>query len=152
MLKLKLLLLSGILFSGPLLAFQCYFTLVKDNCWSDYSVTVQVIDVSNNNKVLTITVPKGQFWARQGFACQPRQEFLYHATFEPYIWESGKGEVYHAINYWTLPSASAPGESAWEIPVCYPQAFAAVPLPPQATNNCACDFKQVPPIPPKKLE
>ncbi|STX28651.1 periplasmic protein [Legionella beliardensis] len=152
MIKHKFLLLSGLVFSSQLFAFQCYFTLVKDSCWTDYSVTVNVMDVANNSTAVTVTAPKGQSWARQGFTCQPGQEFLYKATFEPYIWSSEKGEVYTAINYWTLPKAPKPGESAWEIPVCYPQAFSAVPLPPQATNNCACDFSKVPAIPPKKLD
>jgi hypothetical protein len=151
MVRHKFLLISGLLFSSQLLAFQCYFTLVKSNCWADYSVTVNVVDVANNNTVLTIVAPKGQLWARQLFTCQSSQEFLYKATFEPYIWENEKGEVYNAINYWTLPSAIKAGESAWEISVCYPKAFSAVPLPPKATNNCACDFSQVPAIPPKKL-
>ncbi|MGQ3889381.1 hypothetical protein ACQUW5_10155 [Legionella sp. CNM-1927-20] len=145
--------LSGILFSSQLLAFQCYLTLVKDTCWTDYAVTVKVLDAQNNDVNLsTLTVPKGQSWGRQPFTCQPNQKLLYQATFEPYIWENQKNTVYNAISYWTLPSAAKPGESAWEIPVCYPKAFSEVPLPPQATNNCVCNFSQVPPIPPKKLD
>ncbi|WP_419420900.1 hypothetical protein ACNVED_06270 [Legionella sp. D16C41] len=145
--------LGGLIFSSQLFAFQCYFTLVKDSCWTDYAVTVKVLDALNNdNNLLTITVPKGQAWGRLPFTCQPNQKLLYQASFEPSIWENQKGEVYNAINYWTLPPAIKTGQSAWEIPVCYPRAFSEVPLPPQATNNCTCDFKNIPPIPPKKLD
>lgn len=134
-------------FSTPLMAFPCFFTLAKDSCWIDYDVTVVVTDADTSQQVLSINVPKGKSWTRQAFTCQTNQKLLYTATFEPTIWDNGKDAVYSAQHYWALPSAPTSKEKAWEIPVCYPAAFAAVPFPPNVSGNCQCDFDSIPAIP-----
>ena len=145
-----MILISCALFSSKLLAFSCFYTLVKDSCWTDYTVTVVVTNVDTNKKLVTVTVPKGQSWARQAFSCEPNEKLNYTATFEPTIWENGKGALYKAQHYWALPDEPTAKQKAWDIPVCYPSAFAEVPFPPAAGGNCKCDFKSVPPIPPVK--
>lgn len=130
-------------------AFPCYFTLVKDSCWTNYEVTVQVIDTDTQRQILTATIPKGKSWLRQPFSCQPAQKINYTATFKPVIWEHEADKVYSAKRYWMLPDAIRPDQSAWEVSVCFPAAFSTVPYPPDASGNCVCDFASIPAIPPE---
>ncbi|MFJ1268278.1 hypothetical protein ACD661_06895 [Legionella lytica] len=150
---MRLLILSlTYLFASPLWAITCYYTLAKDNCWLKYDVTVEVLDAISAKELTTITVPAGQAWGRVTFPCETNgQKLMYRARYSPYFWESEKGKVYSAKNYWSLPNEVKPGDSAWNVSVCYPSDFAAVPLPPEATNNCQCDFSNIPVIPPKQL-
>jgi hypothetical protein len=136
--------------SSQVFAFQCYLTLVKDSCWTNYDVNVVVLNSENNDTLTTIEVPKGKSWSRQPFACNPGMKLMYRATFLPVFWQSEKGKTYWAIRYWSLPAAIGPKESAWDIPVCFSSAFAAVPFPPDATGNCKCDLFSIPPVPPRK--
>jgi hypothetical protein len=141
-----LIILCGTLLSAQSLAFTCYFTLAKDSCWINYDVKVTVIDATNNQPLTVVEVPKGQSWVRQPFTCQPGQKLIYQASFEPSFWQSEAGKIYMAIRYWSLPAAAMPGDTAWDIPVCYPTAFAAVPFPPTAAGDCKCDFSNIPPV------
>lgn len=127
-------------------SFTCYFTLVKDSCWTNYDVKVVVTDTQTNQELLTIEVPKGKSWGRQIFTCEPSQRLIYHASYQPVFWRSEMGKTYMALRYWSLPAALSKDQSAWELPVCYPAAFSAIPLPPGANNNCHCDFKNIPSI------
>lgn len=144
-----LILLSSLCFSAPLYAFPCFITLAKDNCWANYAVTVTVLDAVTNQQLTVATIPAGQNWVRQAFACQPAQKLMYLATFSPAIWEKDAGKSYHALQYWSLPATAQSGETAWNIPVCYAADFSEVPLPPTATGQCQCNFKEIPPIPPQ---
>lgn len=126
-------------------AIKCYITIAKDNCWMDYNVTVNVLDASNDNKLLaTVIIPEGSAWARQPFVCQPKQELKLQAQFTPVFWQDDVGKVYDGLQYWTLPEKVGAGETVWNINVCYPKQFSEVPLPPQATSNCVCDFSKIP--------
>jgi len=138
----------SVLFTGSVFSFPCYFTLVKDNCWTNYDVTVVVTDANTSDILTRAVVPKGQQWIRSAFVCQPSQKLNYVATFAPTIWEGEENTKYTALSYWTLPASPDPGVSAWEIPACYSGDFSQVPLPPTAISSCKCNFKAVPPIPP----
>jgi hypothetical protein len=139
------------LITAELYAFQCFLTLAKDSCWSNYDINVTVIDASNNQEVATVNLPKGKAWGRQSFSCQPAQEFFYQATYRPVFWQSEMGKIYKSIRYWSLPGVIGPKDTAWNIPVCYPADFATVPLPPDALGNCSCDWSSIPaPTPPPK--
>lgn len=142
------LVISCFFVSTQIKAFPCYLTLVKDSCWTDYNVTVVVFDVASNASLVSVNIPKGQSWVRQSFTCQPAQSLKYQATFQPAFWESDIGKVYMGMNYWTLPTAVTNNDTAWEVPLCYPAAFSEVPLPPDATANCRCDFTSIPAIKP----
>lgn len=133
--------------SSQTFAFQCYMTLVKDSCWTNYDVKMTVYNSANNQVMFTVEAPKGKQWARQPFDCEPATKMMYQASFQPVFWENDKGKSYWAIRYWSLPGAVLPGQSAWDIPVCFPSAFSGVPLPPEATSNCKCDFFSITPIP-----
>ncbi len=135
--------------ASQLFAFPCYFTLAKDSCWKNYDVQVVVTDAQTNKTIITVDVPKGQLWARQAFSCQPAQKFIYSATFKPIFWHSEVGKTYMALRYWSLPSSISKDQSAWNIPVCFPADFSAVPFPPDANGNCKCDFTSIPAIKPR---
>lgn len=141
--------LSGLLFCANAYAFPCFITLAKDSCWINYNVTVVVVDGITNQNITTITIPKGQAWARQSFSCQPAQKFMYLATFTPLIWEKDARKVYRAQRFWSMPGSIEPGVTAWNIPVCFSHDFSETPLPPDSTGNCMCDFSTVPPVPPQ---
>jgi hypothetical protein len=149
----KLLFLSvSCLFASPLWAITCYYTLAKDNCWLKYNVTVEVMDALSAKVLTTATVPAGKSWTRVTFPCETNgQKLMYRAQFSPSIWDSEKGKVYMAKNYWSLPNGVNEGDSAWNVSVCYPSDFSEVPMTPEATGSCACDFSSIPEIPPKKL-
>ena len=139
------------LFCTSLFAFPCVLTLGKSRCWNDYAVTVTILNADKNPNVelAKITIPKdGPTWQRKAFTCTPGEKIMYSATFEPTIWEHGKGAVYMAKHLQILPSTPAPDQKAWEVRVCYPTDFAGLPRP-AATGNCNCDFKDIPPLPPR---
>lgn len=143
----RFLLLNSLFFSSSLFAFPCFITLAKDNCWLNYDVTVIIKDVAVNQQVASITVPKGQAWGREAFTCQPAQKFMFFASFNPSIWESDFNKTFIAKRYWSLPATISSGETAWNLPVCYSNDFAEIPLPPTANSRCQCDFSKIPAIP-----
>jgi len=130
-------------------AVSCFLTMLKDNCWQDYDVTVNAVDTKTHQTVTQIVIPKGKSWARQAFVCSASQIFEFQATFSPVIWADQKDRVYSSQRYWQLPAALSKGTAAWNIVMCYGQDFANLPLPPTATSHCACDASQVPAIPPQ---
>lgn len=127
-------------------AFPCYVTVAKENCWVDYDVNVTVIDAKTRQPLSAVHIAKGDMWGRASFTCQPGETLMYSATFAPTIWDGEENNVYEALRFWSLPTAPRPKELAWEINVCFAQAFSGVPLPPQASGVCVCDFKSIPPI------
>ena len=136
----------------PSWAIQCYYTLVKDNCWLNYDVNVDVFDADTSKPLTRVVVPKGQAWSRVAFPCHANgQKLIYQAQFSPVFWENDKNKVFSAKDYWLLPNTVNPGDSAWNVPVCFSKDFAEVPMPPEATGACVCDFKSVPEIEPKIL-
>lgn len=149
--KTFILILSLILSSSLWANITCYYTLVKDSCWTKYDVSVDVMDAVSAKVLTTVTVPAGKSWMRQTFPCDAGQKLMYRAQFSPVFWESDKGKTYIAKNYWSLPNTINPGDSAWNVTVCYPNDFAQVPLPPDVSGNCSCNLDDIPTIPPKKI-
>jgi hypothetical protein len=132
-------------------AITCFFTLMKDSCWTDYDVTVKVVDASNKKPLTNITVPKGKSWNRVTFTCDEGQSFNYSATFTPTFWKADEGKVFPGNRTWMLPEKLQKGDTAWNITLCYPEQFSEVPMPPTAAGSCVCDAKKIPPVtPPKK--
>jgi len=125
-------------------AFTCFLTVVKDNCWLNYDVTVNLSDLPTSKILSTVLVPKGKTWSRQEFSCEPAQTFAYSATFQPIIWQNQANSIYRAKQFWGLPKAIAAGETAWEVKVCYAKDFAETPLPPESNGQCGCDFSTIP--------
>ena len=140
----------GALVASPLWAITCYYTLAKDNCWLKYNVTVKVMDTLTSKVLTTVTVPAGQAWTRVTFPCETTgQKLMYSAQFTPSIWDSEKGKEYAAKNYWSLPDTVNPGDIAWNVSVCFPADFSEIPLPPEATGSCKCDFSSIPEVKPQ---
>ena len=128
-------------------AFTCFLTLVKNSCWVDYNVNVDVTDASTSKSILTGTVLKGKLWSRTKFACEAGQAFNYTATFSPIIWESDKGKHYPGKSTWSLPAEIKKGDTAWNITVCYPEEFSEVPYPITNVTKCVCNNQNLPPVP-----
>lgn len=144
MLQRTFVLLLGLSLNHLAWSFDCYFTVAKDSCWTNYNVSVSVIETKSNTVLTTVSIPAGKSWYRQKFSCQPGQKLLYNATFSPVFWASDLGKTYPAQNYLSLPESVNSGDTAWNLSVCYPTQFSEVPLPPDAKGNCACDFKSIP--------
>ncbi|RUR13270.1 hypothetical protein [Legionella sp. km772] len=149
--RISLVVFVSLLLSTTSWSFTCYMTLAKDNCWQDYNVSVDIINSSTGGIITTVNIPKGESWARQTFDCEVSEKLMYIARFSPVFWQKDIGKTYPAQRFWSLPAQINPGDSAWNVSVCYPADFSLVPTPPQATNNCQCDFTVIPAIPPKKI-
>lgn len=146
---MKFRLFPFILFSTNALAFQCYFTPMKGDCWKDYDVTIHLIDYSKQKDIVPpITLEKKTMWKRVPFDCNPKDSLIYTASFKPAIWKSQKDTVYKAKRIWFLPDKINKGIIAWNVPLCFPTAFSQVPIPPKADSDCSCSVqKSIPDIP-----
>jgi hypothetical protein len=125
-------------------SFDCYMTLVKDNCWTPYNVSVDVVDADSKKVLTTALIKAGDSWIQQEFDCKPGQKLIQVARFNPSFWKEEEGKSYSGHRYFLLPHTMKPEDSAWNIPVCYPSDFIAVPLPPHAQGHCRCDFSAIP--------
>ncbi len=126
-------------------AFQCFLTLVKDSCWTNYNVNVVITNASTGKAITDVNVYLGKSWNRVQFECQPGETLSFSASFTPVFWQSDQGKVYPGFHDWTLPLKPAKGETAWNITLCYPEQFSEVPLPPTAGNSCKCNKEDIPP-------
>lgn len=136
--------LSTMLFAEGALAFPCFITMVKDSCWTDYTVTIEVLDAEKDNILTTIVIPKGESWSRGRFEARPKHHFMLRAKFEPAFWAADAGKMYYAAHYWILPDAVQGKTTALHISACYPEGFSGVPLPPKADSTCACPKPDMP--------
>ena len=141
--------LIGVCFTIQAQAFPCFLTMVKDSCWTDYNVTIVAADATTGKQITSVLIPQGQSWTRVQFNCQPKDSIEFVATFTPVFWENDKGKSYAGQRQWTLPEAIKAGDTAWNIPMCYPTQFSQVPLPPGADNNCKCNMEEIPLIKPQ---
>lgn len=133
---------SGLIFQAH--AFPCYITMVKDSCWSNYNVSVDVIDVATEKLIDTLLLPKGTSWVRREMTCLPKQTVMLKATFSPVFWESDVGKVFSGQRYWSFPEINKASVSALGMTICYATDFAEVPLPPDASGHCICDTSNIP--------
>lgn len=140
--------LLGLCVTTSVVAFPCHVTLIKDSCWKDYEVTVDIIDSGKDTQLTSVVVPKNELWARVKFECEPKQSFLFVSKFAPAFWTTDEGKVYNAKRYWSLPESILPNVTAWNMNICYPDDFSEVPLPPNANNACACSTKGIPAVEP----
>ncbi len=74
----------------------------------------------------------------------------YCDQFSPVFWEQDEGKIYSGIHDWHLPKSIKKDEKAWNITVCYPKDFSAVPMPPEAKSQCGCIRDNIPPVEPPK--
>jgi hypothetical protein len=141
-----MMMLAGLLLSMKTFASTCYMTLMKDNCWTNYDVTVTVTDASSNKLLTTINAPTANSWGRQKFDCQPGESLAFSAVFSPVFWQKDEGKHYVGSRTMRLPETMKEGHTAWTFSVCYSAAFSEVPLPPEAKGNCVCDPSGIPPV------
>lgn len=130
-------------------AFPCYITMVKDKCWVDYDVSVNVVDVMNEKLITTMLIPVGKSWERFQFSCNERQTVLFKATFSPAIWESDEDKVYYGKRFWSFPDEIREGHTAWNMTICYPEHFAGTPSPVYLPGGCGCDTSGIPAVKPR---
>lgn len=123
--------------------------MVKDNCWTNYDLTVDVTNASTGKVILSIVVPQGQSWSRKAFVCQPSERLSMKATFSPVFWASDKGKSYLATHDWVLPDGIKTGDTAWNVNVCYSDDFTSVPITPDSNGACKCSLDKIPIIPPQ---
>lgn len=126
-------------------AVPCVITVIKSPCWSDYDVSVNILDASSNSSLSKVTITKGVSWQRTTFECQPEQVLSANATFTPEIWKGQQGIIYQSVRFWGLPNQAPESGSSWSINICYPKQFKGVPSPLNATN-CECSLDGIPPV------
>ncbi|MCC5791104.1 MAG: hypothetical protein JJT82_00640 [Legionellaceae bacterium] len=141
-------LIMGLMMSSLAIADSedCYITLIKDNCWLNYTVAVTVIDQDSKKTVSSITAEKGKAWAREKFKCTPGTTISYIATFSPVFWTADADKKYYSITYWHINPLLETAQVAQGVNLCFPRDFRNVPLPPDATAACRCEPSLVPPI------
>jgi len=144
-----LLMISGVCLLTQAHAFPCYITMMKDNCWASYDVTLDLIDVATEQVVASMSIPKGKSWARKEIVCQPKQVVKLKATFSPEIWAKDKGKAYFGKRFWSFPEQINKGDGAWNMVLCFARDLDGVPLPPDVSGQCTCEAKDIPPIAPR---
>lgn len=127
-------------------SFPCFFTVVKDSCWTKYDVVVNLMVASTAKTLTTVNVVDGQTWGRQAFTCQPGDIYSFNASFTPVFWQSDKNKIYNSLTHYRLPASVPEGDTAWSVTLCYPRDFSEVPYPPEASGNCVCDTSKVAPV------
>ena len=130
-------------------AFPCFLTLVKDNCWANYDVNVDVTNATTGQSIMSINAPHGQSWARQAFNCQPSDKLSLKANYTPTIWATDKDTSYLGGHFLMLPDAVKSGDTAWNVNVCFSADFLDVPVPPTSNGKCQCSMDKIPAIPPQ---
>jgi len=133
-------------FTSQLMAFPCYVTMIKQNCWKDYDVTVEITDAVLKKQLASAEVPSDELWTRVKFECKPEQSLSFVAQFSPAIWGGEEEKVYPAKRNWFLPSEITPGMLAWNIDICFPRDFSSVPAPVRGSSNCICDSSNIPKV------
>lgn len=130
-------------------AFPCYITMVKSNCWANYNVNVDVVDVLTDKVIASMSMPVGTTWDRKEIVCQPQQSVQLKATFSPVIWEKDEGKIYFGKRTWSFPAEIKKGSTAWNMGICFSGDFAETSIPPDALGPCQCDMKSIPPVEPR---
>lgn len=141
-----LILLLSLCVANATQAFNCYMTVMKGSCWSNYNVSIDVLDASNDKKIMTLSLLNNKLWNRQPFECTPNQTFNFQATFNPAIWQGDTDTVYLSKSSIQLPMVITKEARAWDVSVCFPESFAEVPTPPNNNGSCACDSSSVPAV------
>jgi hypothetical protein len=144
----SVLFLLSSLCSFSLMAFPCYLTLIKQTCWKDYALTVTMRDADKSMPITDIKIPTGELWTRVPFDCKPQESLSFVAQFTPVIWQGDENKTYLAKRNWFLPQTVQPDILAWNIDICFPGDFTAVPAP-NGSANCPCDKSIVTAIKPK---
>ena len=145
-----IILLCSLCFFSYAQAFPCFMTIVKENCWLNYTLNVDVIDADTGKSIMNVVVPQGTAWVRKPFTCQVGEVLSLNAVFDPVIWESQADKVYAGKHYWGLPKEISKGQSGWNVTACFAKDFSEVPLPSDASGGCKCDLKSIPLIEPIK--
>lgn len=130
-------------------AFPCYITMVKDKCWIDYDVSVNVVDVMTEKLITTMLIPTGKSWERFEFSCNEKQTVLFKATFSPVIWEADEDKAYFGKRYWSFPEEIKKDQTAWNMTICYPEHFAGTPSPANVSGGCGCETSNIPALKPR---
>lgn len=132
-------------FSSQVWSLPCVITVVKSRCWSDYDVSVDILDSTYSTSLSKVNIAKGVGWQRTTFDCKPSQVLSANATFTPAIWKNQQGVVYQSVRFWKLPEQAPVAGSIWTINMCYPMHFKNVPAPVD-TTNCECSMDGIPPV------
>ena len=116
----------------------CQLVVIKNTCWKDYDVSINLIDFKTHQTHQIVELKKGDNYAKQTFKCVPLATYSATATFSPAIWEQDKGKAYESSQVWNAPPALAEGTQAWAISMCFSNDFADVPVPLGDVSNCKC--------------
>ena len=114
---------------------------MKNNCWTDYNLSVQTYDASTEKPVGNpIVLNKGTSDLTVPIPCSPRQTLSFKATYSPPVWANEQNVSYSTMNFWQAPPQLPKGATQWIISLCFANDFTSVPLPLQATAQCVCNF------------
>jgi len=145
-LKHKLMAIIGLnLLQSISYALPCVVTLVKNTCWGDYEVHIELRNIMSG-LLADAVIPKNQYWTRVTFDCQSKQTVKAFAAFTPAIFAKDEGAFFNAKRFWLLPPEDPKAGSAWTFTIRFPDDFSNIPQPlTGGGNNCTYD-SQIPPV------
>lgn len=119
----------------------CELRVVKNTCWEDYEITVDVVEAEVDKPITQVVVPKNLQSKGEQFSCPKVDKITLHGKFDPPIWQDQKGVSYKAKQVWDVPRTFPEDTERWTITVCFPNDFIAVPIPPKIQLPCLCKYQ-----------
>lgn len=121
------------------LAAVCQLHVLKDSCFHNYDVTVEVYLQGAPARLFDIPIVRGQDEGLREFACEADEIYELKARFAPAFWQGDENRVYAQRNYMRLPSHFPANTRVWKLTTCFGRDFIGVPLPPEASSQCRCE-------------
>lgn len=141
--SIGLILLGSITFSMPVWSnnIQCHVQAVKNTCWQDRAVTLELHDIEDLKTKHTFEISKDTSGILQEFDCKNLKRFTFSAKFSPPIRPEDAKNKYVARKVWDVPTQLPPNTEKWVVKVCFSDDFSQVPVP-MGAQNCRCEFKE----------
>lgn len=124
---------------SPALAAVCQLHVLKDSCFHNYDVTVDVYLQGAPARLFDIPIVRGQDEGLREFNCEPDQIYELKARFAPAFWQGEENRIYAQRTYMRLPQNFPANTGVWKLTTCFGRDFIGVPLPPEASSQCRCE-------------
>lgn len=117
----------------------CQVHLTKPACWQKFDVKIMLLN-GTTLKVLDTYHLKDNPVLTKKFDCKPGEVITFASSFDPSIWHNDKYKIFNAQGSWQVPQTLKKGISAWQVNICFPDAFQDVPMPiTTQPETCTCN-------------
>lgn len=121
---------------------KCEIQIIKNSCWLDREVVVQLIDSAHASVYETFKLPINKDSLVQSFNCSHLERFNFAARFSPPLWKNQEVRSYPSKNVWHAPQNLPENVEKWVISLCFSDDFAGVSLP-MGAKNCECRLPEL---------